>query len=298
MRVAVVGNKGMLARDLILRLQESRISFWGADLPELDITRAEDVRQSLEASHATVVVNCAAYTAVDKAESEPDLAFAVNRDGVRNLALACRHLHVPLIHLSTDYVFDGSLRRPYREEDPPRPLGVYGESKLAGELVLRATLHRHVIVRTAWLFGSLGQSFVKTILRLARERDTLRVVDDQFGCPTWTGDLAEALIQVMSRLNSQVEEAGLWGTYHHCGLEQTSWCGFASEILDQAKALTPLKADQVTPIKTTEYPTAAPRPPWSVLDCGKIERTFGIPRKSWKESLVRVIPALLADQAT
>jgi dTDP-4-dehydrorhamnose reductase len=294
MRVAVIGNKGMLARDLIIRLQESNTHFWGADLPELDITRADDVHQSLETSGATVVVNCAAYTAVDRAESQSDLAFAVNRDGVRNLALACSHLNIPLIHISTDYVFDGALRRPYREDDPPRPMGVYGESKWAGELELRAILEKHVIVRTAWLFGALGNSFVKTILKLAREREVLRVVNDQFGCPTWTGDLADVLNRIVGAVSSGEEEE-LWGTYHYCGLGETTWCGFATEIIDLAKAGIPLKGETVTPITTAEFPTAARRPQYSVLDCGKMERKLGIFQKSWKDGLSSVVQALVSE---
>jgi dTDP-4-dehydrorhamnose reductase len=294
MRVAVIGSKGMLAQDLIIRLQESNIPFWGADLPELDITDAEGVHQNLKTSGASVVINCAAYTAVDRAESQSDLAFAVNRDGVRNLALACRHLNLPLIHISTDYVFDGALRRPYREDDPPRPMGVYGESKWAGEVELRSILVKHIIVRTAWLFGALGQSFVKTILKLAREREVLRVVDDQFGCPTWTGDLADVLTRIVGAVSS-VGEDGPWGTYHYCGLGETTWCGFATEIIDQAKAWVPLKAERITPITTAEFPTAAQRPQWSVLDCGNIERRFGIVQKSWKEGLSSVVRALLSE---
>ncbi len=295
MRVALVGNKGMLARDLARLLDESGIAHWGADLPELDITRPESIRWGLEQSEASVVINCAAYTAVDRAESEPDLAFAVNRDGVGHLAMACKRLNLPLLHLSTDYVFDGALRRPYREEDPPSPLGVYGASKLAGEEALRATHPRHVIVRTSWLFGALGQSFVKTILRLAREREDLRIVDDQFGCPTWTRDLAEALIQIARAVESPMGADGLWGTYHYCGLGQTSWCGFAREIIERAREWGPVKAQCVMPIPTAEYPTPAQRPLWSVLDCGKICGSFGIVQKDWRVGLAEVVQDLLAD---
>jgi dTDP-4-dehydrorhamnose reductase len=295
MRVALIGNKGMLARDLIHLLQEADIPFWGADLPELDITREEDVAGSLELAKATVVINCAAYTAVDQAESRPGLAFAVNRDGVRNLAHACERLDIPLIHISTDYVFDGEFRRPYREDDAPGPLGVYGASKLAGENELRAIHGRHVIVRTSWLFGAQGDSFVKTILKLARERDVLRVVDDQYGCPTWTRDLADVLIQIAKATQLSGGESDPWGTYHYCGLGETSWCGFAKEIVDHAKRWVPLKAESVTPIMTSEFPTLAKRPQWSVLDCGKISRRMGVKQRIWKEGLSEVIRYLLVD---
>ncbi|MHC1745247.1 MAG: dTDP-4-dehydrorhamnose reductase [Syntrophobacteraceae bacterium] len=296
MHVTVVGNKGMLARDLAALLDEKGISQWGADLPELDITQADKVYQLVKGSGATVVINCAAYTAVDKAESQPDVAYAVNRDGVRNLAMVCRDLDIPLVHVSTDYVFDGKLRRPYLEDDPPCPLGVYGESKWAGENELRSVHRKHIILRTSWLFGAMGNSFVKTILRLARERNELRVVDDQFGCPTWTGDFAEVLIGIVKAAEAPGERQGLWGTYHYCGLEETTWCGFAAEIIEQAKGLTELRAGQVTPITTAEFPTAAGRPPWSVLDCGKIKQQLGILQKSWRDGLSTVIRTLVAEQ--
>ncbi len=296
MRVAVVGNRGMLARDLTLLLDKTGISHWGADLPEFDITQPDTVRRQVKESEATAVINCAAYTAVDKAESQPEVAFAVNRDGVRNLAMVCRDLDIPLIHVSTDYVFDGKLRRPYREDDLPCPLGVYGGSKWAGEKELGSIHGKHIIVRTAWLFGAMGNSFVKTILRLARERDELRVVNDQFGCPTWSGDLAEVLIKIVRAAVTSGNTHELWGTYHYCGLGETTWCGFASEILEQAKGLTQLRAGTVTPITTAEFPTPAGRPPWSVLDCEKIGRRFGILQKSWREGLSVVIRALVDEQ--
>ena len=215
MRVAVIGNKGMLAGDLVILLDEARTSHWGVDLPELDITAIDAVRRQVEVSKASIVINCAAYTAVDKAESQPDVAFAVNRDGVRNLAMVCGDLNIPLIHVSADYVFDGKLRRPYREDDLPCPLGVYGESKWAGEKELRSVHEKHIIVRTSWLFGAMGNSFVNTILRLGRERDELRVVDDQFGCPTWSRDLSEVLIRLARAVEAPGEKHGLWGTYQY-----------------------------------------------------------------------------------
>lgn len=295
MRVAVIGNKGMLARDLTTQLDEEGISHWGADLPELDITRGDKVHQEVEASGATVVINCAAYTAVDKAESQPDVAFAVNRDGVRNLALACKDLNIPLIHISTDYVFDGGLRRPYLEEDLPCPLGVYGESKWGGEKELRAIHGKHVIVRSSWLFGASGQSFVKTILRLAQERDELRVVNDQYGCPTWSADLSDGLIRIAKAVEKSGELDRVWGTYHYCGVGETTWWGFASEIIACAKGLFPLRTGSVIPIATADFPTLAKRPSWSVLDCTKIEKTFGILRRPWQTGLSAVIRMIASN---
>lgn len=295
MRIAVIGNKGMLARDLTGLIDEAGISQWGADLPELDITRSEEVKGELKASGATVVINCAAYTAVDRAESQPDVAFAVNRDGVRNLAFACRDLNIPLIHISTDYVFDGALRRPYREDDPPCPLGVYGESKWAGENELSVIHGKHVIVRTSWLFGAMGQSFVKTILRLAQEKDDLRVVNDQFGCPTWSADLAEVLTRIAKEVEKVSEFDKVWGTYHYCGMGETTWWGFANEIIALAEGLIPMKTRSVAPIETAEFPTPAKRPLWSVLDCSKIEQTFGIQRRPWQNGLAAVIHTIASS---
>jgi dTDP-4-dehydrorhamnose reductase len=282
--VLVVGCLGMLGRDLVARLKGEGFEVTGLDIPDIDITRLKELNACLDRLGSDLVINCAAYTAVDKAESEPEIAFLVNRDGSANLAEACLHRDIPLIHISTDYVFDGTGARPYREDDEASPLGVYGESKWQGEQAIRSRLARHLIVRTAWLYGLHGKNFVKTILGLAGENESIRVVADQHGCPTWTEDLAGALA-VMAR--RAVDNPGdlPWGTYHYCGAGQTSWHGFAEAIVEEGRGYQALKATGVVPISTAEYPTPARRPAYSVLDCGKIAASFGIQPVAWRRSL-------------
>jgi dTDP-4-dehydrorhamnose reductase len=289
--VLVIGSQGMLARDLLARLAGSRFTALGCGHAELDLTRPEQVHAGLAAIVPRLVVNCAAYTAVDSAEQQAERAFAVNREGTAHLADACRSLDIPLIHISTDYVFDGCATLPYREEDRANPLGVYGRSKWEGEEALRARLDRHLIVRTSWLYGVHGDNFVKTILRLARECEQLRIVADQFGCPTWTGDLANALLTMTEEIFADPSTIH-WGTYHCCGVGHTTWHGFAEAIIEAARQRETLKVLQLIPISTAEYPLPAPRPAWSVLDCGKIARYFGITPRDWRLALADMIDAL------
>jgi dTDP-4-dehydrorhamnose reductase len=293
MRVLVTGHRGMLAQDLVPCLQQADFTVVGCGRPEFDITQEASVRCGLEAVHPDVLINTAAYTAVDRAEAEPEVAFAVNRDGPSLLAAACREAGIPLIHISTDYVFNGSSRYPYREEEPATPLGIYGQSKWAGEERIRAVQGQYLIVRTAWLYGRYGNNFVKTMLRLAREREVLRVVDDQHGCPTWTKDLAGALAAICQRLEYK-RAPSLWGTYHFCGTGQTTWRGFAQAIVDAGKTCEPLLVQRVEPIPTVDYPTAAQRPAHSVLDCSKIEAVFGLTPRPWRESLCDFMRELYA----
>jgi dTDP-4-dehydrorhamnose reductase len=247
-------------------------------------TQAASVRQALAEVQPDILINAAAYTAVDQAEAEPDVAFAVNRDGVAHLAAACRDIGIPLLHVSTDYIFDGSASRPYCEDDRAAPLGVYGQSKWEGEEAVRCCHSEHVIVRTVWLYGFHGYNFVKTMLRLAREQEVLRVVNDQYGCPTWSRDLAAALVIICQRI-MQGRDLVPWGTYHFCGAGQTTWCGFSQAIIEEARAFEPLRVQEVVPIPTTAYPTPAKRPVYSVLECSKVQSVFGITPCPWRESL-------------
>lgn len=293
--ILVTGGRGMLAHDLIPRLG-NQFRVIPVDLPELDITDPAAVRGTVGELHPDGIINCAAYTAVDKAESEAELAFKVNRDGAGVLAGACSAVGIPLIHISTDFIFDGSSTRPYREDDPAGPLSVYGRSKWEGEEAVRSQLDRHVIVRTAWLFGSTGNNFVKTVIRLAREREELRMIDDQTGCPTWTGHLADALVTVAE--NALTSDAGdVWGTYHFCGAGQTTWYGFTRKIIELASPHETFRVKRLLPIPTSEYPTPATRPPWSVLDTSKISRTFGVSSPAWQEGLAGVIEDLYHEKA-
>jgi dTDP-4-dehydrorhamnose reductase len=286
MKILIVGSKGQLGQDLLAQAQLRGWDAIGADLPECDITHAASVRQTLAAGDLDSVINAAAYTAVDAAESNPDLAFAVNRNGVAVLAQACRDANLPLIHVSTDYVFDGLATTPYLPSDPIGPQGVYGRSKAEGEAVLQQHWHRHAIVRTSWLFGLHGPNFVKTMLRLARERETLRIVDDQWGCPTYAGDLASALLDIAAHVRHHSDG---WGTYHFCNRTATTWYDFTRHILALAAGYDQFTVKEILPIATSEYPLPAPRPAYSVLDCGSLEKRFGIVRRSWEPALKNML---------
>jgi len=245
------------------------------------------VEKALSAYKPVLLINAAAYTNVDKAESEPALAFAVNRDGPDNLAGACAKANLPFIHISTDYVFDGQKKSPYIETDQISPLGVYGKSKEQGEKMVRSRTEKHIILRTSWLYGMHGNNFVKTMLRLGREKMAIRVVSDQYGCPTSAADLAEAVLTIADLIisapgiNSKIN----WGTYHYCGQGITTWHEFAEAVFDIAGRHDAMKVEKIEPIKTVDYPTPAKRPFFSALDCSLIEKSFGIKTKPWQESL-------------
>jgi dTDP-4-dehydrorhamnose reductase len=245
----------------------------------------------IEARPWTAVLNCAAYTAVDRAETERDRAWRVNAVAPELLATATAAHDVPLIHVSTDYVFDGNKREPYVEDDPIAPLNFYGESKAEGERAVRKENRRHVIVRTSWVFSAHGANFVKTMLRLGRERPTLRIVSDQHGCPTAAADFAAALQTLVLKLASGA--APSYGTFHLCNAKPTTWYDFATAIFETAKA--GARAPALEPIPTAEYPTAARRGLNSVLDCGKIRRTYGIALRSWRPALREVLEQMAAE---
>jgi dTDP-4-dehydrorhamnose reductase len=295
MKVLIVGNKGQLGWALERQATINGISTEGADLPELDMTNQEAVKRLVGKDRFSVVVNAAAYTAVDKAESDVDTAFAVNRDGAAYLAEACRENNIPLIHISTDYVFNGTSTVPYKPEDPIDPLGVYGRSKAEGETAIREILPQHVIIRTAWLYGIHGNNFVKTMIRLAKERTELRVVNDQRGCPTFAGDLAEAIMDIIDRYTN--EGALNWGTYHYCNSGETTWYVFAEKAIALSSEYEKMAMDKITPISTDEYPTPAPRPAFSALDCNSISSIFGVSIYTWEESLIKMIRCLYAEPA-
>jgi len=292
MKVLAVGSNGQLGRELCRRGEKQGFDMVALDLPEFDITDFSTVKKAVSQAGVSLVINAAAYTAVDKAESEPELAFAINRDGPAHLASSCTEVGIPLIHISTDYVFDGNKKGPYFETEPVSPLGVYGRSKAAGEAEVRDHLQKHVIVRTAWLYGVHGQNFVKTMLRLGREKEELRVVADQYGCPTYAADLAEAILAIAVQI---VEGHDIrWDTYHYCGKGETTWHGFAEKIFDLARERCSLMVKKVVPITTEEYPTPARRPANSVLDCSLITKHLGISTRPWEESLARMIELMVS----
>jgi dTDP-4-dehydrorhamnose reductase len=282
--VLLVGAKGQVGHEVVRLAQERQIVLTALDRMQLDITDAEAVNKVVTELRPGLLINTAAYTAVDLAENEKLLAMAVNRDGPANLAAACVKNNTPLIHLSTDYVFDGHNKEPYREDDPANPTGIYGLSKWEGEMALRERLTKHLILRVSWVFGVHGNNFVKTILRLCREKDELGVVADQHGCPTAAVHIAQALLTLAARII--VGEGIPWGTYHYCGRPATTWAGFAEEIIKQARAEGMIDHPvTIRPIRTSDYPTPARRPENSVLGCGKIADAFGVSAGSWQEGL-------------
>ena len=285
-RVLITGKNGQVGRELTERAAELAIDFVAFDSKELDIRDRSAVLAAVVRHQPTAVINPAAYTAVDKAEEEVGLAYAVNRDGVENLALACKAQDVPLIHISTDYVFDGEKNSPYVESDTPNPTGVYGASKYAGEEILRVTWHKHVIVRVSWVFGRYGNNFVKTMLRLAQERDELGVVDDQFGAPTSASSIASVLIDLAFRTDDVSVDIESGRLLHLESGPGVTWCGFARSIFSEARKLSVItKSVQVNPISSDQFPTPITRPKNS-----KLSSEVGlIPVQWWKEGLDSVL---------
>jgi dTDP-4-dehydrorhamnose reductase len=269
-----------------------KIEAVGVDREELDITDAGAVNACMDEMQPQAVINAAAYTAVDLAESEPEQAMAINRDGPANLASACARYKIPLLHISTDYIFDGSKPGAYSEDDAAHPLGVYGATKQAGDDAVRDRCDQHLILRTSWVFSVHGNNFVKTMLRLGCERDELAVVADQHGCPTAAREIAATLYATLVA-NKEAGQAAHWGSYHFCQPEPTSWHGFATAIFAEARVQgVGLKVGAVRPITTEEYPTAAQRPRNSILDCSRIESDFDLRIRPWRESLAEVINEL------
>jgi len=287
MKLLVIGENGQLGWELCIRGANQGFDIVALDLPEFDITEPSIVKKAVSQTGVLLIINASAYTAVDKAESESELAFAVNRDGPAYLAASCAEAGIPLIHISTDYVFDGRKKEPYLETEPVSPLGIYGQSKAAGETEIRNTLKQHIIIRTAWLYGLHGNNFVKTMLSLGKEKEILSVVADQYGCPTYAADLADAILMIASQISERRNVT--WGTYHYCGKGETTWHGFAEAIFDLAKQYDSLMVKKIVPITTAEYPTPAKRPANSGMDCSLITKNFGISLRPWQESLADMV---------
>ena len=281
MNILLTGAAGQVGSEVVqLHDDGFRVAAFGRD--EVDIANAQDVERALDRTQPDLLVNCAAYTAVDRAEDERELAHRINAEAVALIGRLCAARNVGVLHLSTDYVFDGQKDGAYAEDDPPAPLGAYGETKRAGEAALRSANERHLILRLSWVFGRLGRSFVDTILRLARERTELTVVDDQVGSPSPAADIAAA-IRTMA-LASQ--RKNVWGTYHFAARPVLSWCAFARRIVALSQELGVLSsAPTVRAIATSEWPTKAARPLNSQLDAAKLEAVFGIAPKPWEPRL-------------
>lgn len=290
MSTIVFGAQGQIGRELTALAQARGLDIRGLSHIEADITDGAAVKNAFARLKPALAVNCAAYTAVDRAEHDTELANKINIDGVEIVASACAAANVPLLHLSTDYVFDGEKKGAYAESDAPAPINAYGRSKLAGENGVRAVLRDHVILRTSWVYSAYGSNFVRTILRLASERDELRIVNDQYGCPTAAIDVAEAILAVGEKLRARKAAAGI---YHFAGPQRTNWCEFAREIVAQQAPFTG-RAPNVVPIATAEYLVAAKRPPNSELSSERFTATFGYQAKPWRERVQETIAALLS----
>ncbi|SEQ08639.1 dTDP-4-dehydrorhamnose reductase [Faunimonas pinastri] len=288
LRALVFGGGGQLGRELVVQARAGAIDLLSLGHADGDIVDPASIRQALDRHRPDVVVNAAAYTAVDRAESEPDKAFAINARAPGLLAVACAAANLPLIHVSTDYVFDGRKTGAYVEDDPIAPQTVYGRSKAEGESAVRAELHRHLILRTSWVYGAHGGNFLKTMLRLAGERDRLTVVADQHGCPTASIDLAQGILIAAERAASG---DSVWGTYHLAGTGVTTWHGFACAIVEAAAPLTG-RRPAVDAIDTAGFPTAAARPANSELDSGRFASVFGFRAVPWMERTGEVVREL------
>ena len=290
MRILVFGKAGQVGRELarIHWPEKYSLAYFGRS--DCDLENPDAIVRSVQDSGPDIVINAAAYTAVDRAESEPDVAARVNRDAASVMASACATGGAALIHLSTDYVFDGSKCGAYVEGEPPAPLSVYGRTKAQGETAVRDSIRKHVILRTSWVFSAHGTNFVRTVLRLAKDRPELRIVSDQRGAPTAARDIADAIATIVQSVAQQKPQ---WGTFHFTSSEPTTWHGFAHRIVE----LSGLPAN-VTAITTPEYPTPACRPRNSVLDCGRIGRAYGIAQPSWQRALSDVLSELRSTKTT
>lgn len=284
-RLLVLGAGGMTGWEVAQRAAARGFDAVALTRDQLDIGDASAVENVIRNERPDAIVNAAAYTAVDKAESEPELAMRINADGARNVARAAASAGSVLVHISTDYVFDGMQRSPYTPDAPVNPTGAYGKSKLAGEEAVAGELERHAIIRTSWVFSHRGRNFVRTMLAKAAQGAKLRVVNDQQGSPTAAADLAEAALSVATAMHGNL---GMGGTWHFTNSGVTTWFDFAREIFDLAK----IPAD-VVPIPTSEFPTAATRPAYSALDTSSFGRDFGIEPRPWRDALRETLEKLI-----
>jgi dTDP-4-dehydrorhamnose reductase len=291
MRLVVMGATGQVSRAL-QELRAADIEVVALGRQSCDLSAPASVLPALRAARPNIIVNAAAYTAVDQAESEPDMAYAVNELGARAVALSAAALNSPLIHLSTDYVFDGAKSDPYVEADQPSPINVYGASKLAGERAIAAAWPNHIVLRTSGIYGPHGANFVKTMLRLAETRDELKIVNDQRGKPTASRDIAEAIAIIARSLTADPTSANLRGVFHLCATGEASWAEFAGAIFAASRSRGGPGA-RVLAIPTAEYPTPAARPRNSRLDCAKIAAAYGVHLPDWRASLDACLDRLI-----
>jgi dTDP-4-dehydrorhamnose reductase len=292
MRIAVTGSQGQIVRSLVERAAKRDAEIFTLARPSFDLADPSTILPAVESVAPDVIVNAAAYTAVDKAESEEALAQEINGVGAGSVAHAAKRLGIPIIQVSTDYVFDGTLDRPYREDDPTGPINAYGRSKLAGEQAVKLATPRHVILRTSWLYSPFGANFVRTMLRLAETRDKIGVVADQMGQPTCALDVADGVLAICDRLKAHPGEERLFGTFHMAAAGAASWADFAEAIFTETARLGRRRA-AVARITTEQYPTPTHRPLNSRLDTQKLAEIYGVALPRWRNSLAAVIARLL-----
>lgn len=289
----LIGCKGMLGTEIARQLTENKIEFVGTDI-DVDITNPQALAEFVKGKSISYIINCSAYTAVDKAESDADFAKKLNEDGPRNIANIANQIHAKMIHISTDYVFDGTGSTPRTEDMPVAPIGVYGVTKAAGEAAVRQNLKEYYILRTAWLYGWAGKNFVYTMIRAMNTHEAVKVVNDQKGTPTFAGDLAQVIIKIINKDNVP------YGTYHCTDLGEITWWDFTNEIKKQGIEAGWInetgKNCTVNPCTTDEYPTPAIRPAYSVLSKDKIQKALGITLPDWKESLKVFLSSELFDK--
>ena len=295
LRVAVTGRHGQVAKSLVDRADPGAFEIILLGRPGFDLTKPETIAEAIKAARSDVVVSAAAHTAVDLAESEPDAAFLANDAGAGFVARAAASLKIPVVHLSTDYVFDGALDRPYREDDATCPTGVYGKSKLAGEQAVAAANPDHAILRTAWVYSPFGKNFLRTMLTIAGTRPLLSVVGDQVGNPTSALDIADGVLAVARNLVDRRDEGNLRGVYHMTGAGRATWAEFAATIFAFSQQAGGPSAE-VKSISTLEYPTPAKRPANSQLNCDRLEKLHGVRLPDWRSSVERCIARLVPKE--
>ena len=291
MRILVAGGQGQVGSALAQQGLERNLDLIALGRQNLDITSKESIALVFAKYEPDLLINAAAYTAVDKAQSEPEFAYAINETATGLLADACAERGIPMLHISTDYVFDGTKDSPYVESDPVNPIAVYAKSKEAGERVLRDSLERHIILRTSWVFGLQGNNFVKTMVRLAKDRDRLTVVADQYGGPSSARGIADALLTIAAQYQSDSSIA--WGTYHYCQKPYVSWHQFAEAIVARAIEIGLVgHAVEVVSIPSSEFPTPVVRPVNSKLSCVKLEEAFGFTDCEWGPDVLAVLESM------
>ena len=289
MKILVLGSNGQLGQCLNDQLSHTDYEVVYTSREQIDIADFEATKNKFLDISLDVVINATAYTAVDKAEEEHQAADRINHLAVANIASICNQLDCWLIHVSTDYVFDGNSEVPYKEDNPTNPQGVYGDSKLKGEVAIEASGCKYLIIRTAWVYSEYGNNFLKTMLRLGADRDELSIVGDQFGCPTYAQDIAKTIVSILSCLDLKGSSSGI---YHYCGDEHCSWYDFARAIFLEAEVQGLKTPSYVKSITTADYPTPAIRPAYSVLDCTKIKSVFDVTRSNWRDGIKIVIDRL------